>query len=343
MNNNENIADQQTIKMSYIKISDGNVIYPATITKRIFARLLDFILASIVPFILTSIYYANFSSNEFIDSYNTKIMIELSVSFASFAVFFILIPLLNFKNLGQSLGKKMLKITPLYFSEKNNIWSFLLRESFIGALLIIPTLIFIIIGINPTISASLYANLYDSNSTLTKVFLDPAFQNPGPSISGQIDFLGLWNNGFYVKNIDHQYIIENWQVGLGILGLVIGYLFFISILVVWISAGTNNQKRGIHDTLSKTAIVDLKTITTEKNALDNYNKLLNVYKIDPDQEQKINQDINDEQFSSLNIFPDESEKESEKKDNSKKEKEPEKKESKKEPKEEKADDKKDIP
>lgn len=317
MNNNKNIADQQTIKMSYIKISDGNVIYPATITKRIFARLLDFIFASIVPFILTSIYYANFSNNEFIDAYNTQIMIELSVSFASFAIFFIIIPSLNFKNLGQSLGKKILKITPLYFNEKNNFLSFILRESFIGILLILPTLIFIIVGFNPTISTSLYANLYDSNPALNKVFLDPNYQEPAKSATGQIDFLiNIWGEGFYVKDIDHQYIIEGWQIGFGILGLVIGYLFFASILVVWISAGTNNQKRGLHDNLAKTAVVDLRTITTEKNALDNYNKLLNVYKIDPDQEQKINQDINDEQFSSLNIFGDDDKKEA-KKDSSK--------------------------
>lgn len=341
MNNNKNIADQKPIKMSYIKISDGNVIYPATITKRICARLLDFIFASIVPFILTSIYYANFSNNEFIDSYNTQIMIELSVSFASFAIFFVLIPMLNFKNLGQSLGKKIFKITPLYFSEKNNFWSFLLRESFIGILLILPTLIFIIVGFNPTISTSLYANLYDSNPTLNKVFLDPNWEIQGESASGQIDFLiNIWGEGFYVQNIDHQYIIEGWQVGFGILGLVIGYLFFVSIIVVWISAGTSNQKRGLHDNLAKTAIVDLKTITTEKNALDNYNKLLNVYKIDPDQEQKINQNINEESFSSLNIFEEENKEE---KDSSKDKKKEQNKEDSKHKKVEKNDNKKDIP
>ncbi|BDV03335.1 MAG: hypothetical protein HPPSJP_0560 [Candidatus Hepatoplasma scabrum] len=327
MNDNQTFVEKdQQIKMSYIKIANGNVIYPATITKRILARLLDFIFASIIPFILTAIYYANFSENEFIDPYNSQIMIELSVSFASFAFFFILIPLLNFKNLGQSFGKKILKITPLYFKEKNNAWSFIIRESFIGILLILPTLFFLIVGFNPTISISLYSNLYDSNPALNKIFLDQDFNEYGRSANGQIDFLvHIWADGFYVKDVsNHQYIIESWQVGLGILGLVIGYLFFISIIIVWVSAGVNNQKRGFHDNLAKTAIVDLKTITTEKYALDNYNKLLNVYKIDPEQEQKINDnDLNKEQFPPINDLAKKDEKKKdypEKKDEKKKEK-----------------------
>ncbi|AHK22177.1 RDD family protein [Candidatus Hepatoplasma crinochetorum Av] len=302
MNNKENIdpLNQNKVKMSYIKIGDNKVIYPATITKRIFARLIDFLLAWIVPFILLSIYYAKFSNNNFVDPYDTQIMIGLSVSFASFFLFFILIPLLNFKNIGQSLGKKFLKITPLYFREKNNILSFLIRESFLGILLVIPTIFFLIVGFNPVVSESLYFSLWNDH----KVFTDVANQIPGKDPSGQIDFIiNVWGEGFYISGIDgKEYIIEGWQMGLAITGMVIGWLFFISVIIVWITAGTNTQKRGLHDDLAKTAVVDLKTIISEEQAQDRYQKLLNIYKVNSEEEEKININKKEDSNDSLSPF-----------------------------------------
>lgn len=302
MNNTENIdpLNQNKVKMSYIKIGDNKVIYPATITKRIFARLIDFLLAWIIPFILLSVYYANFSNDHFVDPYDTDIMIGLAVSFASYFTFFILIPLLNFKNIGQSLGKKFLKITPLYFKEKNNILSFLIRESFLGILLLVPTIFFLIVGFNPVVSESLYFSLWNDQ----KVFVDTLNNIPAKDPAGQIDFIiNVWGEGFYVSGVDgKEYIIEGWQMGVAITGMVVGWLFFISIIVVWITAGTNTQKRGLHDDLAKTAVVDLKTIISEEQAQDRYQKLLNIYKVNPEEEEKINLNQEEDSIDSLSPF-----------------------------------------
>jgi uncharacterized RDD family membrane protein YckC len=55
---------------------------------------------------------------------------------------FILVPLINRKNFGQSLGKRLFKITPIYLSDKRSKEvSFLIRESFIVLPLILLTTI----------------------------------------------------------------------------------------------------------------------------------------------------------------------------------------------------------
>ncbi|RKX65502.1 MAG: hypothetical protein DRP42_04645 [Tenericutes bacterium] len=70
-------------------------------------------------------------------------------------IFFIL-PMMSKKRFGQTLGKKALNITPLYLSSENKYASYLKRELPIMGIYMIPVVLTLFIGNDPTFVYSQY-------------------------------------------------------------------------------------------------------------------------------------------------------------------------------------------
>lgn len=276
------MSNVKNFKKQYFKLSDDNVIYPASILSRIGARLLDFFFIWIIPFIITVIYIplSTSSINEALDasngngdfsqavnqSYDAVLMFVWILTIVIAFLFLIVLPYFNKKNYGQTFGKKILHITPLYVGDKNERNAFVLRELPIFTLFILPALFEIMMG-------------YDASSFYFQFlsYVDEGdFLADGEVFPGSFEFFSdYWANGDpYGILVDAGLLISTFQVSMAYLQIISSMLFLIVLFILWISMLFENQKRGLHDQLSKTAVVNLRTMTTLESAEQRYNELV---------------------------------------------------------------------
>gem|GEM_PF-2414063 len=94
------------------------------------------------------------------------------LSIASVIFFFFIIPSLNKKNPGQTLGKKIFSISVLFFGKNNFLKGLFLREIPIGILFTLSIIFKTIGGYEESQIMSIYANIHPKeHSTTFIVFL----------------------------------------------------------------------------------------------------------------------------------------------------------------------------
>ena len=134
------------IKSNYYELSENQIIYHAGFWKRFFARLFDFVLAMIIPSIISFvIFHSQLNKVEYPKAWNGIFLLSNILSISLIIIVFFIIPVFNKKNPGQTLGKKIFKITILYFDENKVLKSIFLREMLLTVLFLIP-IVFKLIG-----------------------------------------------------------------------------------------------------------------------------------------------------------------------------------------------------
>lgn len=265
------------LKRQYFKIEDDKVIYPASVLSRVGARLIDFIIIWFPSFLIVSIYVplnveGTTSASEFAqvvpNQYDSVLM--FSWSFTIFFAIFILMILPYFsKNPGQTLGKKLFKITPLYLGKKNEKFAYILRELPITFLFILPAIFELALGFDAQAYYFQYSSYLRNNS---------AFNDVNPDYPSMFTFFsdywgGTDTNGLLDPTLPGQHI-STAGVAACYLQVITSMIFIIVLFILWISMLVDAQKRGYHDIVSKTAVVNLKTITSLENAEKMYNELM---------------------------------------------------------------------
>ncbi len=261
---NENISTNQEIRKTYFITSENEVVYPAGAWRRIGARLMDIILISIIPFIIVLIYSLagwDGDSSTAPKMYDFWVVGMASLQVVLAIVFFIVIPMLNKKYFGQSLGKKVFNLSPMYFG-KNKYMSFLKRETIITGLYLIPTFMIIISGYDITTIYSGYINYAVDNELAIEFTNIHSFIYDG------------WNT-LVDSNIYLTEKINSFQQGLLYASTILQYFVFFALIFISISVGIEFQKRGFHDKIANTAVIDLKTFASLDKVTKEYDMILN--------------------------------------------------------------------
>ncbi|BDV02311.1 MAG: hypothetical protein HPAVJP_2000 [Candidatus Hepatoplasma vulgare] len=268
------------LKRQYFKIEGDKVIYPASVLSRVGARLIDFIIIWFPAFLIVSIYVPlNVEGTSDATSFSQVVpnqydpVLMFSWAFTVFFAFFILMILPYYsKNPGQTLGKKLFKITPLYLGEKNEKFAYILRELPITILFILPGIFELALGFDAQ-AYYLQYNAYLRNN--------PQFDTGNPVYPSLFTFFkDYWGGNADITSGNNVFDGSPGQhlntsgVAMCYLQVITSMIFLIVLIVLWISMLIDSQKRGYHDIASKTAVVNLKTITTLENAEKMYNELM---------------------------------------------------------------------
>ena len=163
----QNVND---IKQFYFQTNENEYILPASATKRFLARLLDLIIysfASSIIMLIASQVAFNIDALTFKQAipgaYDPLFVCAPIATIVTAIGLGIVFPLLNKKNPGQTLGKKALGITVIFFNKKeNNTRDIILRELPIIGLLVLTNLAILISGYNFLTFSSFY-NVYHLN------------------------------------------------------------------------------------------------------------------------------------------------------------------------------------
>ncbi len=278
---NENVSTNE-VRKTYFITSENEVVYPAGAWRRIFARLIDIIFISIIPFI-TVLIYSSINGNSDVSvapsMYDGWVVGIASLQIILTIIFFIVIPMTNRKYFGQSLGKRIVKITPMYLGE-NKYSSFLIRESIISGLYLLPTIMVVALGYDVISIYSGYINYATENNIAIEYSNVYSFIFSG------------WNN-LVDANIYLVDKINSVQKGLLYASVIIQYICLIMIIFIAVTIGIEFQKRGFHDKIANTSVIDLKTFTSLERVTKEYDEMLNINSDEKD----IKPEVLDEQNS----------------------------------------------
>lgn len=279
-------------KKTYYKINSKDAIQAAKTGQRFFARFLDLFIALLPGFLMVTIYQltsvpsvtesfllskvANDLNNInlpqlldgfFVKQYDVVVMLGWGLGILGILTNFFLIPLLNKKYKGQTLGKKLMGITPLYLKDKELLF-YTLRE----AMIISPVILIYIFSLSGGYSVgqwfSRYAEIKNikilaESSEITDKFL--SLQAQMKSTSSIFDFM---------LNVGSDEIMFGTKAASSSSGSLlltseifkmITYAYWIAILIF---VALNGKGQSFIDTITKTAIVDLRTITSIEKAED---------------------------------------------------------------------------
>ncbi len=288
---------------SYYKVDKTEAIQSAKMGQRVLARLLDLVIAILPGFLIISIYevvstagvtqasleniittigdfwkveIADLLNGLFVSQYNWVMMLGWGMSILGIIIMFIIIPLFNKKNIGQSFGKWVFKITPLYLTDRERS-SFLIRELMMITPLILVYVFIMVGGYSPLQWFSKYTQVKNLNVKLSETSVIPLVLKDliaeMPSTYSIFDFvLRIGNNPALLNRpaIVDVAAISNAATSSSGVTLIVAEVFKILVIVYWITTmiygaiGKNGQ--GPSDLIAKTAIVDLRTITTAKKA-----------------------------------------------------------------------------
>ncbi len=239
---NDNVT-QIEAKTLYFETIDGQHILPASVTKRAIARFIDLISYGLIGSIFLIIFYGNVQTNgpEFsVELYDWMFVVGVSATILSTLFFAFIYPLfINKKNIGQTLGKQIFNITPMYLNKKYNPkLDIVKRELPLAIFYVFINIIVLLSGVN-FISIT---NLYND-------FLQSASENP--------ELISNWK---FVSSADTIIGANGFQQAMGYTYIILSPLFFTIIVVFLLSIAFGKKKRGLHDLYAKTAIVDLSTM-----------------------------------------------------------------------------------
>ncbi len=240
MNNNVTQVEAKTL---YFETVDGKHVLPASLTKRSVSRFIDIITYGFIGSIFMIIFYQNIKTDGAtfeVDAYNWMFIVGILITLFSTIFFAFIYPIfINKKNVGQSLGKKLFNITPMYLNEKYNPKvDIFKREIPIALFYLFINIIVLSIGFN-----------YASVATLYNQFLINLSENP--------EYVSTWE---FIKNSDVLIGANGFQQTMGYIYVILSPLFFTVLLIILLSIAFGTKKRGLHDQIANTAIVDLSTM-----------------------------------------------------------------------------------
>ncbi len=254
---------------SYIKpyfyIAGDKVIYPASTWKRVGARFIDIFLVNIFIFIFFAVLYSSigeFEINEEIAQsknyadvvpqlYSPTFMIVTSFGVIGLICLNLIIPLFNKKNPGQTFGKLLFSITPIFFTNSSKKF-IVLRELPLTIIVIAPLIILLIMGGNP--------NFYYSQAQEFIKFggvIDPS------ELSHDANLSFFYFVSHYLTNdkiMGDGPSLSGFAAGFVYLKQMTMAIYWIFLIVLWVSIAFNQQKMGLMDKLANTSVVDLKKV-----------------------------------------------------------------------------------
>lgn len=253
---------------SYYKFSDDKIIFSSNLSKRFWARALDFLIAGLIGKLILTIFSnvatpsipknppLNSLPEYVIAQFNPVMMIGWSLCFLGILFTLWIYPMFfNRKYPGQTFGKKIFKITPMYLHENKFYKSFILRESFVSLLLLFSFLLIIINGIDSSYVNYKYDVFRSSFSTIPNSL--------PPSINQWNFILNIWND----QSIMFSITATQYMVVISFIQKIIYITWFVLLIILFFTIAFNPSKRGMHDFISETVVVDLRTITKEKDFL----------------------------------------------------------------------------
>ncbi len=231
------------------KINDDQVIYKASFIKRFIARILDFSIALFIPIIMSFIYFVvNLQTdNWYPQPWNWEFLLSGILAMIGIIFTMVIYPIINKKNPGQSIGKKILKIKILNIENKNISKVILIRELPISIFYILPIVLQLISGIE---AKNLFASYLKQNEEYKK---------------GIFDFLfNVLPNG--VDGIKKVYM---WQSIVNFISMIISRIEVFIFIGISISIIASPKNIGINDKKLGIAIVDISSIKNIKESEEN--------------------------------------------------------------------------
>lgn len=245
----------------YYKLNENEIIYSAKLGKRIAARLLDFIIAGLIGSLLATIYVwvaapgipsepTNALDYYLLDYYDPVLMSGWAVALSGTFFYLWLVPLLNFRHPGQTIGKRVLNITPMFLSDRNVYWSIAFREFFVSGFQLIWYVCILIVGMDVSYLFASYREFYNA-------FEDPTTQGL-VYIGTQWQFIfTIWPDSTVMGSM----VSNPTKMTFGFLSEFFKILWFAFLVIITFTVAFMKNKRGLHDIAAKTVIVDLKSKT----------------------------------------------------------------------------------
>ncbi|NOQ50254.1 MAG: hypothetical protein GQ557_01135 [Mycoplasmataceae bacterium] len=264
----------------YFYIDSDRIVYPAATWKRVFARFFDLLMINLILTLFFAIYYStmsidltlnlneqNFLYTDFVPPfYQWFFMLLYSLAIAIIVFNCLIFPLLNKKNPGQTLGKRLMNITPIYFKNKGKK-QVIIRELPLTLIFIFPLIILLLIGGIPSFYYQQYKQWTLGLEGLEKI-PDGITNTPLPEFNSLYDF---FQNGVTSKWLMGDQAISGFHASLlYFYNFAIGF-YYIFVLALFISIVFSQKKIGIIDKIVKTSIVDLKTIIERDLVEDSHN------------------------------------------------------------------------
>jgi len=221
------------------------IVYKASFTKRLVARILDFFIALFIPVLMSLIFFEiNFQKNDWYPQpWNWNFVFSGILAIIGILFVMIIYPILNEKNLGQTFGKKILKINLLDFSEDKNIRKkIVLREIPIAFFYIIPIILQLISGIETKHLLIIYLR---QNPEYKKGLLFFLFKTLPNGIEG-------------VKNI------SLWQSIINFISIIFSKIQIFIFIFITISIFSSEKNISINDKYLELAVVDYSTLIPKK-------------------------------------------------------------------------------
>lgn len=271
----------------YFYTGEKDLIFVASTWKRFFARIIDLLLALSIITIIYSITLGSISTpipttipdmvigpvigstvsfQTAMANFFTYVPAVFSPLFVSAQVIsillvltiFIILPSFLSKHRGQTIGKKMLGITPLFLTEKNEIFSIIKRELFIT----LPLLLVLILTLLAGVEIVFIQNQFNLWIVATG---NQAFFSDTTGVLDGYNYLSILGTPLMTPYqfastilVDAGYLAA-WSATMILVSSIFSSIRFFLILALWISILANGKRMGIHDLFAKTAVVDLKT------------------------------------------------------------------------------------
>ena len=235
-------------KVDYFKIEDDKVIYKASFIKRLIARILDFFLALFIPIVMSLIYFeiGFHKNNWYPQPWNWSFITTGLLSIFGILFIMVIFPILNKKNPGQTIGKKILKITILNNGDHNIKKCMLIRELPLAFCLLIPIILQLISGIEINHLVMIYSL---NNPMYTKDIYNFIFDILPKGIDG----------------LNNTYM---WQSVFGLISMIFSKIDMFILISVSISILASPQNIGFNDNYIKFVIVDTTTIINNEERIE---------------------------------------------------------------------------
>lgn len=261
-------------KRGVYTVSDDRVAFSTSFLRRAGARIFDYIIGGLTGFLIYVIFtntqimrpesaniwfdgqIQNFSIYSH-DLYNGWFIGAYSASIIGILITTMLIPLINWKYLGQSLGKMLLGVAPI-FEGKFAYGKFILKEMIITTPVLISYVFGLIIGIDPVwlfVQWNTYAQKVNQLPNIGLGPIKPIANNP-------FDFFAnIWSNSNHLGALASTSLMSN----IGWAKSSFQIITLIWMIIISISILFDPVKRSIADKASNIAIIDTRTLQSQES------------------------------------------------------------------------------
>ncbi len=245
--------------LNYFQTSKNQVVYPASTWKRFFARILDLVFAvaigsSLITWQLHPGRHSQKATDVAINAPEISAIVWTGwvLNLVGLIIFFYIIPIFNKKNPGQTVGKYIMGITPLYLND-SKVWKAIIIREIPWTLLYMLPIIFTMMTSNEA------GFLYAQFSRLVALHRKNDI-GEWTKVPSRFEWLNVYSRDARYGGLNMFQIVMTWFAWIS------NYIMLFAYPILWLSILFSPLRRGAHDHMASTAVVDLRTLMTKTDA-----------------------------------------------------------------------------